>query len=163
MGKQRVRVGRSWRNLRRRERRRREGGREGAKKGHYTATIHPTQLREGDSIQHETDVVAHTAAAATTGHGGSERHSAQTGTVHTPQGRVRQTMKSVFLSSALFPPLALSLSLSPFWYLPTRPSPPPTLPPSDGASVCPFVNRGSDHVMGIRLKMKRERERERAD
>ena len=25
-----------------------EGEREGAKKGHYTATIHPTQLREGD-------------------------------------------------------------------------------------------------------------------
>ena len=44
-----------------------EGEREGAKKGHYTATIHPTQLREGDSIQHETDVVAHTAAAATNG------------------------------------------------------------------------------------------------
>ena len=134
------------------ERGRERGSEEGALYGD-----HSSNSTEGGrlSIQHETDVVAHTAEAATTWHGGSERHSAQTGTVHTPQGRVRQTMKSVFLSSALFPPLALSVS--PFWYLPTRPS----LPPSDGASVCPFVNRGSDHVMGIRLKMKRERERER--
>ena len=69
------------------------------------------------------------------------------------QTDANDTMKSFFRSLSSSRSLCLSILVFAHPFL--RPSVRPSV------RVCPFVNRGSDHVMGIRLKMKRERERER--